>query len=36
MEAALGSEEFCTSLYGYDSFFNYNEEGTAKVDHNEE
>ena len=36
LEYALGSEEFVTSLDGYDSFINEDEEGIAKSDPNKE
>ena len=36
MEYALGSEDFSTSLDGYYSFINDDEEGIAKGDPNEE
>ena len=36
MEDVLGSEDFGTSLYGYDSFINDDEEGIATGDPNEE
>ena len=34
LEAALGNEDFGTSLYGYDSFINDDGEGTVKGDPN--
>ena len=36
LEDGLGSEDFGTSLDGYDSFINYDEEGIDKGDPNEE
>ena len=36
LEDALGSEDFGTSLYGYESFMNDDEEGIAKCDPNKE
>ena len=36
LEDSLGSDDFCTSLDGYDSFINDDEEGIAKGDPNEE
>ena len=36
LEDVLVSEEFGTSLYGYDSFMNDDEEGIAKGDPNQE
>ena len=35
MEDVLGSEDFVTSLYGYDSFINDDEEGIYNGDPNE-